>query len=182
MLRVCVKYEKRIQFLLTVCQWHQEGIEKVPLVEIIELLVPCILHLENRVGEKLLNMILRFGFQKRQQSPSAFIAEIQEVFRKEVLGSPECPPQWKLPFKEDSDGSIQLEPIQERNTVVRGMVNDIDKILENALPESEQNFKAKLIVACFIYCKAMEILTLHRALTDEEVDRFQDLVDDFFET
>ena len=48
MLHVCVKYEKRIQFLLTVRQWHQEGIEKVPLVEIIELLVPCILHLENR--------------------------------------------------------------------------------------------------------------------------------------
>jgi len=32
------------------------------------------------------------------------------------------------------------------------------------------------------YSEAMTILTLHRKLTDDEMDLFQDLVDDFFET
>lgn len=61
------------------------------------------------------------------------------------------------------------------------MVNDVDKILENAIPENEQDFKAKLIVACSKYSEAMKLLTLHRALTNDEMDIFQDLVDDFFE-
>jgi hypothetical protein len=35
----------------------------VPLVEFMELLIPCISHLENRVGEKILAMILRKGME-----------------------------------------------------------------------------------------------------------------------
>jgi len=141
MLQECIKLKKNL-FLETVRQWHQEGIEKVPLVAFIELLVPCILHLENRVREKIINMVIRYGFQKRQQPPLAFLAEIQEVFRKEVLGSPECPSQWKLPFKTESDGSIQIEPIQERNTVVRGMLHHIQTIVQRAITDREHEFKA----------------------------------------
>jgi hypothetical protein len=102
------------------------------------------------------------------------------VFWKEVLGSPECPSQWKLPFKTESDGSIQIEPIPERNTVVRGMLHRIENILQRAILGREHDFKAKLIVACSKYSDAMIILTTHRALTDEVMDNFQDLVDDFF--
>ena len=58
-------YHIEVEFLLTLRQRHQEDIEKVPLVKIIELLVTYILHLENCVQKKLINMILRFGFQKR---------------------------------------------------------------------------------------------------------------------
>jgi hypothetical protein len=76
MLHECIKSEKDL-FLQTVHQWHQEGIEKIPLVAFIELLVPCILPLENHVREKIVNMVIRFGFQKCQQPSLAFLAEIQ---------------------------------------------------------------------------------------------------------
>jgi hypothetical protein len=59
-----------------------------------------------------------------------------------VLGSVGCPSQWKIPFTRESDGSVKIDPIQERNT---------------------------------------KILTTHRALTEDEMEEFQDLVDDFFE-
>jgi len=36
--------------------------------------------------------------------------------------------------------------------------------------------------ACSRYTEAMEILTMHRALADEEIEDFQSLIDDFFET
>ncbi len=103
------------------------------------------------------------------------------MFQKEVLGSPECPSQWKILFKTESNGSIQIEPIHERNTVMRGMLNYIEKITQGAVPDSKEVFKAKLIFACLNYSEAMKILTTHRALTDEEILCFQDLVDDFFE-
>jgi hypothetical protein len=93
-------------------------------------------------------MIIRFGFQKRQQSAASFLTELQEVFRTEVLGSPECPSQWKLPYKKESDGSIQIEPIQEHNTVIRGMPTYAEKITQGAVPDSEQGFKHKLLLAC----------------------------------
>jgi hypothetical protein len=66
MLRVCVQLEQTIQFLLNVCQWHQEGVEKVPLVEFVELLIPCILHLENHIGGKNVTMIIRLGLEKSE--------------------------------------------------------------------------------------------------------------------
>jgi len=39
-------------------QWKEEGRETVPLVELVELLIPCILHLKNGVGEKMITIIL----------------------------------------------------------------------------------------------------------------------------
>jgi len=141
-----------------------------------------ILHLENRVGEKIINMVLRFGFQKRQQSATSFISKIQELFQKEVLGSGNCPSQWKLRYTKDTDGSVQLEPIQERNSVIRAMLHNINMIIDGSIPDNEGEFKEKLLMACSKYNEAISILTSHRALTDEEIDTFQDLIDDFFET
>jgi len=49
MLRVSISMEKYLTFLENVRQWHEDGRDRVPIIEILELLVPCILHLENRV-------------------------------------------------------------------------------------------------------------------------------------
>jgi hypothetical protein len=58
MLQSCIEIESHIKFLHNVQKWHEDGKTTVPLVEFIELLIPCILHLENRVGEKILTTIL----------------------------------------------------------------------------------------------------------------------------
>jgi hypothetical protein len=181
-LRDCVKLERKLQFLITLRQWHQEGIDKVPLVLIIELLIPCILHLENRVGEKIISMIIWLGLEKCNQPTISFISKLQDVFRTEVLGSHEAPSQWKMSYKKNADGSIQLDPIQEHNQVVRCMIQHIEHIINGALPEMERELKAKLILACSKYSEAITILTAHRALTEDEMEQFQDLIDDFFET
>jgi hypothetical protein len=57
-LRSCICVERRIQFLVTIKEWYNSGKDDVPLMDIIELLIPCILHLENRVGEKIITIIL----------------------------------------------------------------------------------------------------------------------------
>jgi hypothetical protein len=60
-LQESVVFESKIALLNKIQKWKNEGILKVPLVHYVELLIPCILHLENKVGEKLLTMILRIG-------------------------------------------------------------------------------------------------------------------------
>lgn len=51
-LRMSVAMEKPVKYLDNLCKWNETGCDKVALVEILELLIPCILHLENRAGKK----------------------------------------------------------------------------------------------------------------------------------
>jgi hypothetical protein len=54
----------------------------VPLVEFMELLIPCISHLENRVGEKILAMILRKGMELWSGAPwKNYFEDIEAVFQ-----------------------------------------------------------------------------------------------------
>jgi hypothetical protein len=57
-LKSAMVMEKLIELLDTVKQWYDSGWTEVPLVEVIELIIPCILHLENRVNEKIVTTIL----------------------------------------------------------------------------------------------------------------------------
>jgi hypothetical protein len=56
-----ISVSMEIFFLQKVRSWNEEGRETVPLVEVVELLAPCILHLENRTGEKIITIIIRKG-------------------------------------------------------------------------------------------------------------------------
>jgi hypothetical protein len=51
-------------------------------VEFIELLIPCILHLENRVGEKILTMVLRLGMELWQGPKKKYIEKLETVFQQ----------------------------------------------------------------------------------------------------
>jgi hypothetical protein len=57
-----------------------DGIQAVPLVEEVELLIPCILHLENHSNEKIITMILQKGLDLFQQR----IASMQHIVHTKV--------------------------------------------------------------------------------------------------
>jgi hypothetical protein len=66
-LRQSLAMESKIALLMKIKQSKEEGIKRAPLVEFVELLIPCILHLENRVGEKIITMILRiYGVDQKR--------------------------------------------------------------------------------------------------------------------
>ena len=44
--------ERYFMHLEKVHEWYESGCMEVPLVEVVELFIPRILHLENQVGEK----------------------------------------------------------------------------------------------------------------------------------
>jgi hypothetical protein len=84
-----------------------------------------------------------------------------------------------LKHSKDTDGKILLEPIQVCNQIARTMVAKIDVIVEAAVPESDQDFRAKVISAVSAYKEAIQLLTMHRNLSAEEKELFQDKIDDF---
>jgi hypothetical protein len=137
--------------------------------------------LENRIGEKNITIILWKGLDAFQGRKEDYISKMENVFQKKVLGTEDSPAHWRLYYERNNDGNIALEAIQVRNNISRCIINQIDTIIEEALPP-EHSARAQLIIALTNYKSAMKLLTLHRELTDEEINQFQDLVDDFFAT
>jgi hypothetical protein len=141
-LRTCLLMENRIKFLREVQRWSEMGRKTVPLVEVAELLIPCVLHLENRADEKILTCILRYGFNlfvgisSGEQCAKSYICSIEEIIQRQVLGTEVSPSQWKLKWSKTADG-IKIDNVQLRNQVARKMLHHCDKIIEAALMDDD---------------------------------------------
>jgi hypothetical protein len=173
--------EKYIHFLETVRQWNEQGQETVPLVEIVELLIPCILHLENQVGEKNISTIVKKGLDLYNLGPKeVFIKNLNQTFQTKASGTETSPSQWrKRCFCEN--GSLSLDPIQLRNNNVRACINAINTIIEASILNEHGAMASNLLLAVSKYTDALKLLTKHSKLHDEEIETFQSLIDDFFE-
>jgi glutamine amidotransferase PdxT len=150
----------------------------VPLVEVVKLIIPCILHLENRVGEKIVTSILRHALDDFRGRKDDFIEKMNDVFKRKLFGSDVSPSQWKLPVTKEAK-QIKIDHVQVRNNVARCIVKNIDVIIEAARPPERIDLQMELIGAISKYRSAMELLTLHRELTEVECDQFQELIDEF---
>jgi len=66
--------------------------------------IPCIMHLENRVGEKLFTVLLSLCaqlYQRRHARGLFYLAKlIQEIVNTRLLGMLFCPGQWRMPLGE----------------------------------------------------------------------------------
>jgi hypothetical protein len=153
--------ERYITFLESVRQWHDEGQRTVPLVEVIELLIPCILHCENRVGEKILTILLRRQLDHFAGPKMDFIQQMDATFQTKILGTETAPAHWKLKHSKDNNGQIILEPLQICNQIARKMINNIEITVEASVPISEDDFRHNFILAVGSYRDAMNLLTMH---------------------
>jgi hypothetical protein len=75
-----VTLERSVDYLVKVKEWYDSGLETVPLVDVIELLIPCILHCENRVGEKILTIILRRQLDHFRGPKASFVERMDFSF------------------------------------------------------------------------------------------------------
>jgi hypothetical protein len=144
LLRQSVVMEKYISYLLNVRKWKNEGRETVSIVEVVELLIPCILHLENRVGEKLITIILRKGLDTYRGPKGHYLKFVEDAFQRQILGSETSPSHWKLKYSKDDNNNYRVEPIQVKNRVSRQIITEIDVIIEAAFSDNDNEIKAKL--------------------------------------
>jgi hypothetical protein len=130
MLWESIVMEKCIFYLEHVWKWNEDGRDTVPLMEVLKLLIPCILHLENCAGGKLVTCILCKALDLHNPaSKEAFIHELQQALQTKIFGTENSPVQWKL---QSGTGTIVLESIQLRNNAAQACVNSIDDIIEVA--------------------------------------------------
>jgi hypothetical protein len=86
-----------------------------------------------------------------------------------------------LKHSKDPTGQVHLEPIQARNQVIRKLMGKFDVIVESVVTQSDGEFRAKLISAITSYREGISLLTMHRNLSAEEKELFQEKIDVFYD-
>ena len=150
--------------------------------------VVCILHLENQVGLKSIESILRSGtssavhgklewinassMQKRQDD---YIKCITNIIQTRILGTNDAPSQWRFPIAEDgSVGSLSMD-----NNRTRSVINQLELLIEVSFPDSDPN--KRRLLRCFPrYRDALTILRKSTDYTEDEIRTFQEHIDAWF--
>jgi hypothetical protein len=96
-----ISLEQYITFLESARQWDEEGQKTVALMKVIELLIPCILHCENRVGEKILTILLRRQLDHFPGPKIDFIQRMDATFKTKILGTEFSPAHWNVKHSKD---------------------------------------------------------------------------------
>jgi hypothetical protein len=85
-------------------EWTQEGKEAALLL--IKQIVPCIMHGENRVGEKIITLLLAIGaigYQRVRHSNclTLYVECTQLLVQTLILGAITRPKLWRFPLKDN---------------------------------------------------------------------------------
>jgi len=103
-LRNQLVFEEKLHLLKLAVERSEHG--KAAALMLIEQAIPCIMHLESRVGEKILTMLLSIGAKLYQERRSAgniaeYIAQVERIVSTRILGTQWRPKQWRVPIKEN---------------------------------------------------------------------------------
>lgn len=102
----------------------------------LEQALPCLLHLENRVSEAIIEHLLCRGLRLREgnaSSTSSFISAIEYAMNNEIFGSVGCPSLWKFPL--NPNGTVSK--IKFANWRARKVIEDIQLIVDLCLSGDE---------------------------------------------
>lgn len=141
---------------------------------------PCILHCENRVGIKLLTMLLIEGFSNVQQGLIfghirgmhdriiAFAERIQSILNNEIIGDEDGPAQWQLPMNDEGTnvGIISLD-----NNHIRKVINKFDLLVAVSVCDESQTIKYNYSIPH--YRDGMVVLRQRTEFSDDNVRQFQ---------
>ncbi|KAI2505580.1 hypothetical protein MHU86_8822 [Fragilaria crotonensis] len=150
--------------------------------------IVCILHLENRVGLKSIESVLRSGLsnaiqgklqwikakaiKKRQVE---FIECVTNIIQTKILGTYDAPSQWRFPLTEDGTlGSLSMD-----NNRTRLIINEFELLIEVSFPYSDAN-KRRLLRCLPRYRAALTILRKNTDYTANEIKAFQEHIDAWF--
>jgi len=149
--------------------------------------VPCILHLENRVGLKFFTMLLRAGLSNatsgatfavqtaQGQRFDSFFQTVNDIMNTVVIGSVFYPGQWDCP-KDKSKNEVGIICLDNNRT--RKVINSFDLFIDLCIVEDDKKQQWKTCIDH--YRKAMKLLRQKTNLSSGEIERFQSHIDAFF--
>ena len=182
-LRQRLKYEHRMVELkkdLDICARPQSAL--FLLMETI----PCILHMEMRVGLKILTMVLIEGLAESKagrlfhdhsegRRVDLYIQSIEKIMNEEVLGHISDKASWTFPYDTTTK---KLGTISFENTKVRKVVQRMDRFIDASVTDQARQVKWKRCMPK--YRVAVVIARQKEDFQDEDIIQFQKSVDEWF--
>jgi hypothetical protein len=144
--------------------------------------IPCILHMENRCGEKMIKLLLLEGYNRQDITAAEqerLIVDFEELINSSVLGTQRRKAHWRLNTGKDRDNRKVIGDQSMPNTHVRRFLDHFEDLAELCLIDEER--LAKWNEAISLWINLMEFARKRSDFTEEEIVEFQDLADDFFE-
>jgi hypothetical protein len=150
--------------------------------------LPCILHMENRNGIKLLTMIFIEGLSNAKKKllyvgvnaegvrVSQFVADVENIVNTSMLGSEDDPCQWTCPFDAKKR---EICPITMDNVRTRRVVDSLDILVDFCV--TDQARAALWMVALNNYRTAMILVRKRDDFTNTEIATYQRHADMFFQ-
>lgn len=150
--------------------------------------IPCSLHLENRVGLKIITRLLRIGVANAKDGKLTtcdattenkrtrqYIELVEDILCNSVLGAPERPVSYQLPFDDTNKtiGTITLD-----NMKTRVVIANLFLLVQVSIPEVVAQEQWKTCIGH--YNDAIEILGEKEDLSDDVINEFQWSIDQWY--
>ena len=159
---------------------NERALSNEPASIMLEQALPCSLHMENRVGEKLTKMLLLNALEERQflekQELELFLVNFETIVNTQILGSFRKPSQWKVPRAKDSANIIGEINLDNKRT--RLIVSDLAVLIHFRITDPAK----RLMWLNFRDYWEDVIVTLRQKydFTNDEIISFQLKSDKFF--
>ena len=152
-------------------------------------LIPCILHLENRMGLKLTQTAIEKGMASaiegtlsyltevasQEERVNLFIKKVQSVVNgASMLGYDDVPGQWQVPYDTNAK---KMDPICMDNTRVRKVIDSMDDLIDVCIADPALQTRWKRAVGN--YREGMVLMRSRNVMTDEEIFSYQRYMDYF---
>jgi hypothetical protein len=113
------------------------------------------------------------GTNKRKDE---YVHRITTIVRTQILGTVMAPSQWRFPLSDEGNmGTLSMD-----NNRTRKLMDSIELIIEDSYPDSDGN-KLRLLRCFPHYRAAIVILRKDTDYTEEEIKKFQEHIDEWFE-
>ena len=146
----------------------------------LEQALPCLLHLENRTSEAIIEHLLRRGVRLREGNSAStleFISSVESVMNSDIFGSLGCSSLWSFPLNADGTvGKVKLANWRARK-VIQDFEILIDLCLAGDTLHDERNQWMRILTSYRLCIKALQQKT---DFSESDIDNFQCVADSFF--
>jgi hypothetical protein len=143
--------------------------------------LPCILHLENRVGEKKLKMVLLEAYDSLPTDAlkNQFLKDFEELVNTNVLGTANRRANWRMAVAKDKDNRQCIADQTLPNTHVRKFLSKFYLIAGLCISDPVRRAAWESTILC--WNAVMEYARRREDFTEDDIEEFQTLADDWFE-
>jgi hypothetical protein len=150
--------------------------------------LPCVLHMENRNGIKLLTMAFIEGLSNAKKKllytdvnaegrrVLQYISDIERIINRSILGTDDDPCQWMCPYDAKKK---ELGPITMDNVRTRRIVDSLDIVVDLCITDEVR--KTLWITALNNYRIAMVLLRKREDFTNAMIATYQQHADKFYQ-